>query len=75
MANSRIITRRKFLCGSATILSGVSALKSVPAFEQQKVSPNTDYASVIEKIKRILPATIAEKELSVRRSRLSMAKA
>ncbi|HZN00310.1 MAG TPA: serine hydrolase domain-containing protein [Pyrinomonadaceae bacterium] len=63
MAKSRIITRRKFLCGSATILSGVSALKSVPALGQQKVSPNTDYASVIEKIKRILPATMAEKEI------------
>jgi hypothetical protein len=61
---SRIITRRTFLCGSATICAGVSALKSLPAFGWQKVSPNTDYSSVIEKIKQMLPAAMALKDIT-----------
>lgn len=59
----RTITRRKFLCDSATILSGVSALKYVPAIGQQKVSPNTDYSPVIENIRRMLPSAMAVKDI------------
>lgn len=61
---SRIISRRDFLCGSATMLAGVSALKSLPAFGQQKVLSNTDYSSVIEKIKQTLPVAMALKDIT-----------
>src|SRR5436190_1656038 len=61
---SRIISRRGFLCGSATILASVSALKSLPLVGRPKLSPNTDYSSVIEKIKQMLPAAMALKEIT-----------
>ena len=61
---TRTITRRDFLCGSAAILAGVSALKSLPALGGQRVSPNTDYSSVIQKIKQALPVAMALKDIT-----------
>ena len=61
---SRIITRRDFLCGSATILVGAPALKPLPAFGQRKVSLHTDFSSVIEKIKQALPVAMAVKDIT-----------
>ena len=60
----RILTRRAFLRDSATILAGVSALNSLPVCGQQKVSPNTDYSSVIEIMKQLLPAVMARKDIT-----------
>ena len=61
---SRIITRRDFLCGSATVLAGVPALESLPASGQQKVSARTDYSSVIEKIRQALPVAMVLKDIT-----------
>jgi len=36
----------------------------LPAFAWQKVSPNTDYSSVTEKIKQMLPAAMALKDIT-----------
>jgi len=63
-SSSQNITRRDLLWGSAALLAGVSALKFLPAFRQQKVSPNTDYSSVIEKIKQTLPVTMTLKDIT-----------
>src|SRR5262245_64897281 len=62
-ASGQNITRRDFLCGSAALLAGVSSPKYSHSFGQQKVSPNTDYSSVIEKIKQTLPVTMALKDI------------
>jgi CubicO group peptidase (beta-lactamase class C family) len=58
------ITRRDFVLGSATILAGASALKYLSAFAQPKIAPNTDYSSVIEKVKKELPIAIALKDIT-----------
>ena len=61
---SQNITRRDFLCGSAALLAGVSTPIYSPANGEQKISPNTDYSSVIEKIKQTLPVTMALKDIT-----------
>lgn len=61
---SRIITRRDFLRGSATIVGGAAALKCLPAFGHGRVAPNTDYSSVIEKVKKELPIALALRDIT-----------
>jgi CubicO group peptidase (beta-lactamase class C family) len=58
------MTRRDFLCGSAALLADVLAPKYLPAFGQQNVSSNTDYSSVIEKLKQTLPGTMKLKDIT-----------
>ncbi len=62
-SSNRLITRRDFFRGSATILAGASALNSLLAFGHQKVSPSIDYSLVIEKIKQTLPVAMALKDI------------
>ena len=60
---SPTITRRNFLCRSGRLLAAASALDSFPVLAQQRISPNTDYVAVIERIKQMLPAVMALKDI------------
>jgi CubicO group peptidase (beta-lactamase class C family) len=61
---TRTIARRDFLRGSATIIAGVSALKSLSALGKQEISPNTVYSSVVKKINQMLPVAMALKDIT-----------
>jgi len=64
VSSDRIVTRRAFLCSSAALLADVSLMRTSSAFVSAKVSSSTDYHSAIEKIKEILPVTMAERDIT-----------
>ena len=45
-------------------MTDVLALKQFPTFGQQSVSSNTDYSSVIEKLKQSIPGTMKLKDIA-----------
>src|SRR5678815_4977184 len=61
---TRTIARRDFLRGSTAMIAGVSALKSLSTLGQQRISPHTDYSSLVEEIKRTLPVAMAQKDIT-----------
>jgi CubicO group peptidase (beta-lactamase class C family) len=61
---TRSITRRNFLYGSVAILGGNRALRASPKLIHKKTAVNTDYSSVIEKIKQSLPVAMRLKDIT-----------
>lgn len=59
-----IVTRRDFLRHSATMFASLSMPKSVARFAEQKLSANTDYSPVIKAITQLLPAAMAQKDIT-----------
>jgi CubicO group peptidase (beta-lactamase class C family) len=63
--SSRTIPRREFIRGSVAVFTGVSAFASSPApRSKQKVAPDTDYSTVIQKIEQTLPVAMLQRNIT-----------